>query len=159
MGCSGSKMRGGILCVDTCWSILDEEIDTINDRKYDPFKLRDEDREMFLDVIKPYWKGRSTYEAWLKQIPDDCRDLRDTGQVYINRKAVRGWGETTAGYKQVICEGIEGICDNIRRRKAELDPTVPGDIEKENYLNAMLISAEGICDLAERYAVEAERLP
>lgn len=44
VGCSGSKMRGGILCVDTCWSILDDEIDTINDRKYDPFKLRDEDR-------------------------------------------------------------------------------------------------------------------
>ena len=158
VGCSGSKMRGGILCVDTCWSILDDEIDTINDRKYDPFRLRPEDREMFLEVIKPYWQGRSTYEAWLRQIPDDCRDLRDTGQVYINRKAVRGWGETTAGYKQVINEGIEGICDKIRARKAELDPTVPGDIERENYLNAMLISAEGICDLAERYAVEAERL-
>ena len=158
VGCSGSKMRGGILCVDTCWSILDDELDTINDRKYDPFKLREEDRQMFLDVIKPYWQGRSTYEAWLKQIPDDCRDLRDTGQVYINRKAVRGWGETTAGYKQVITEGIESIRDNIRARKAKLDPTVPGDIEKENYLNALLISAEGICDLAERYAAEAERL-
>ncbi len=22
VGCSGSKMRGGILCADTCWSIL-----------------------------------------------------------------------------------------------------------------------------------------
>lgn len=41
---------------------------------------------------------------------------------------------------------------------ARLDPTVPGDIEKENYLKAMLISAEGICDLADRYADEASRL-
>lgn len=158
VGCSGSKMRGGILCVDTCWSILDDEIDTINDRKYDPFKLREEDRQMFLDVIKPFWQGKSTYEAWLKQIPDDCRDLRDAGQVYINRKAVRGWGETTAGYRQVIEEGIESICERIRKKKAVLDATVPGDIEKEGYLNALLISAEGICDLAERYAVEAEHL-
>lgn len=158
VGCSGSKMRGGILCADTCWSILDDEIDTINDRKYDPFKLRDEDRQMFLDEIKPFWQGRSTYEAWLRQIPDDCRELRDTGQVYINRKAVRGWGETTAGYRQIIEEGIESICETIRKKKAALDATVPGDIEKENYLNALLISAEGICALAERYAVEAERL-
>ena len=158
VGCSGSKMRGGILCVDTCWSILDDELETISTRKYDPFYLTPEDKEMFLDQIKPYWKGRSTYEAWLKQIPDDCRDLRDTGQVYINRKAVRGWGETTAGYRQIIEEGIESICDTIRARKAELDPTVPGDIEKEDYLNALLISAEGICNLAERYAQEAERL-
>lgn len=158
VGCSGSKMRGGILCADTCWSILDEELDTIGTRKYDPFYLRPEDRELFLNEIKPYWHDRSTYEAWLKQIPDDCRKLRDAGQVYINRKAVRGWGETTAGYKQVINEGIEAICENIKARMAKLDAAVPGDIEKENYLKAMLISAEGICELAERYAKEAERL-
>lgn len=158
VGCSGSKMRGGILCADTCWSILDEELDTIGARKYDPFYLRPEDREMFLNVIKPYWEGRSTYEAWLKQIPEDCRKLRDAGQVYINRKAVRGWGETTAGYRQIIEEGIESICGTIRGRMERLDETVPGDIEKMNYLRAMLISAEGICSLAERYADEAERL-
>ena len=158
VGCSGSKMRGGILCADTCWSILDDELDTISERKYDPFYLREEDKELFLKEIKPYWEGRSTYEAWLKQIPDDCRDLRDTGQVYINRKAVRGWGETTAGYRQVIEEGLESICETIRERKAQLDPTVPGDIEKEDYLNALLISAEGIWTLAERYAKEARRL-
>ncbi len=158
VGCPGSKMRGGILCADTCWSILDEELDTISTRKYDPFYLRPEDREMFLNVIKPYWEGRSTYEAWLKQIPEDCRKLRDAGQVYINRKAVRGWGETTAGYRQIIEEGIESICRTIRGRMERLDETVPGDIEKMNYLRAMLICAEGICSLAERYADEAERL-
>lgn len=158
VGCAGSKMRGGIICADTCWSVLDDELETISERKYDPFYLRKEDRELFLREIKPYWEGRSTYEAWLKQIPDDCRKLRDTGQVYINRKAVRGWGETTAGYRQIIEEGIESICDTIRKRKEKLDLTVPGDIEKENYLDAMLISAEGICELADRYADEAQRL-
>lgn len=158
VGCSGSKMRGGILCADTCWSILDEELDTIGTRKYDPFFLRPEDREIFLNEIKPYWHDRSTYERWLKQIPEDCRDLRDAGQVYINRKAVRGWGETTAGYTQVINEGIEAICENIKARLEKLDATVPGDIDKQNYLQSMLISAEGICELAERYAKEAERL-
>ncbi len=55
--------------------------ETISERKYDPFYLREEDKEMFLKEIKPYWEVRSTYEAWLKQIPEDCRDLRDTGQV------------------------------------------------------------------------------
>lgn len=158
VGCSGSKMRGGILCADTCWSILYEELDTISTRKYDPFYLQEEDKELFLKEIKPYWEGRSTYEAWLKQIPEDCRELRDAGQVYINRKAVRGWGETTAGYRQVIEEGIEGICETIRKRRALLDATVPGDIEKDHYLQAMLISAEGICILADRYADEAKRL-
>lgn len=59
VGCSGSKMRGGILCADTCWSILDEEMETISTRKYDPFYFREEDKEAFREEIKPYWEGRS----------------------------------------------------------------------------------------------------
>ncbi|MGD8975775.1 MAG: pyruvate formate lyase family protein, partial [Desulfobacterales bacterium] len=34
VGCSGSRIRGGILCADVCWSILDKELDTISDRPY-----------------------------------------------------------------------------------------------------------------------------
>lgn len=158
VGCPGSKMRGGILCADTCWSVLDEELDTINDRKYDPFHLTEEDRKVFVEEIRPYWRGRSTYEAWLAQIPEDTRVLRDSGMVYINRKAVRGWGETTAGYEQIITEGLSGIVKNIEERKSQLDITVPGDYEKIYYLDAMLIVADGIKILSNRYADEAERL-
>lgn len=158
VGCAGSKMRGGILSADTCWSILDKELETINERKYDPFYLRPEDKKMFLEVVKPFWEGRSTYEAWLKQIPDDVRDLRDNGQIYIDKKAVRGWGETTAGYTQIINEGIESIMDNIRAKRAALDLTEPGAFDKDNYWQALLIAGEGICIMAERYAKEAERL-
>ena len=158
VGCSGSKMRGGIICADTCWSILDDELDTISTRRYDPFYLLPEDREVFLTEIKPFWQGRSSLEAWLKQIPDDCRILRDNGIVYINRKAVRGFGETTAGYTQVIYEGLSSIIDTIEKRRARLDIAIAGDYEKDVYLQAMKISAEGMILLAERYAALAEKL-
>ncbi|KJS20148.1 MAG: pyruvate formate-lyase [Clostridiaceae bacterium BRH_c20a] len=158
VGCSGSKMRAGILCPDTCWSVLNEELDSISERRYDPFYLKSDDRKIFEDEIRPYWKGRSNYEEWLAQIPDDTRELRDNGVIYINRKAVRGWGETTAGYEWLICEGVLGIVKVVEKRKAELDITVPGDYEKDYYLKSLLIVAEGIKTLAERYAVEAKRL-
>ncbi|NLN48569.1 MAG: formate C-acetyltransferase/glycerol dehydratase family glycyl radical enzyme [Clostridiales bacterium] len=158
VGCSGSKRRAGILCADTCWSILDEELDTISARKYDPFYLKREDKEIFEKVIRPYWKGRSNYEAWLKQIPEDTKTLRDNGVVYINRKAVRGWGETTAGYEMIINIGTTGIKEIIQNRKDKLDTTIPGDYEKDYYLSSMLIAAEGIEILAQRYREEALRL-
>jgi len=157
VGCSGSKTRAGILCADTCWSVLNDELETISERRYDPFYLQPEDRKTFETEIRPYWKGRSNYEAWLAQIPDDTRALRDHGVVYINRKAVRGWGETTAGYEWLIREGVKGIARVVAERKAKLDITVPGDYEKDYYLNSLLIVAEGMIALAERYAAEAER--
>lgn len=36
VGNSGSKQRGGLLYADTCWSVLDVELDTISTREYDP---------------------------------------------------------------------------------------------------------------------------
>ncbi|MGI6629823.1 MAG: glycyl radical protein [Bacillota bacterium] len=158
VGCSGSKTRGGILCADTCWSVLNDELDTISERRYDHFYLKPEDRKIFEEEIRPYWKGRSNYEEWLAQIPDDTRELRDNGVIYIDRKAVRGWGETTAGYEWLIQKGILGIVEVVKKRRAQLDLTVPGDYEKDYYLESLLIVAEGIVILAERYAKEAERL-
>ena len=158
VGCPGSKLRAGILCPDTCWSVLDKELDTISDRPYDPFYLRPEDRKLFEDEIRPYWYGRSSYEAWLARIPAAIKILRDQGMLYIDRKAVRGWGETTAGYGWLINEGLEGITKQIKKRKAGLDLTVPGDYERDYYLESLLIVAEGIKIMAARYAVEAERL-
>ena len=97
VGNAGSKIRGGILSADVCWSVLDRELDTINSRQYDKFHLLPEDRRTFEEVIRPYWKGRSNYEEWLARIPDDVAALRDNGALYIDKKAVRGWGEITAG--------------------------------------------------------------
>ena len=158
VGCSGSKIRGGILCSDTCWSVLNDELDTISTRSYDPFYLKQEDRQIFEQEIKPYWRGRSNYEEWLAQVPDDTRELRDNGVIYINRKAVRGFGETTAGYEWLIREGLAGIEESIKKRKAQLDLTVPGDYEKDYYLTSLLIAADGMKLLAQRYSQEAQRL-
>ena len=84
--------------------------------------------------------------------------LRDNGALYIDKKAVRGWGEVTAGYSWFINNGVEGLVQKINARKAQLDATVPGDYEKEIYLDSLLYVAEGMVTLAERYAIEAERL-
>jgi len=158
VGCPGSKIRGGILCADTCWSVLNEELETISSRSYDPFYLNSEDRKMFEEEIRPFWHGRSNFEEWLAQIPDDTRELRDAGVVYINRKAVRGFGETTAGYSWLISQGVSGIESVINEKRATLDLTVPGDYEKDYYLKSLLIVADGMKILASRYAGEAERL-
>lgn len=152
VGNSGSKVRGGILCADCCWSVLDDELETISDRRYDPFYLRAEDKELFLDVVKPYWRGKSNFEQWRRQIPEDLRLLRDNGVVFIDRKGVRGFGETTAGYKWLLNAGLKGIRATITERKARLDLARPGDLEKDNFLEALLLVCEGIAAMAQRYS-------
>jgi len=158
VGCSGRVPRGGILCADVCWSVLDKELETISNRPYDPFYISEEDKEAFKKVIKPYWQGRSNYEKWLALAPKDIIDLQDNGVVYIERKAVRGPGELTPNYQELLSEGIEGIIEYINKKISEFSITEPNHYAKITYLEAMRTAAEGIIILGKRYHDEALRL-
>lgn len=158
VGSYGSKPRGGVICPDSSWAVLDAELDTISNRRYDPFLLKDEDRAIFEKEIKPYWHGRSTWEQWLKQIPEESEVLQGSGAILVQRKAVRGFGEVTAGYSWVLNAGLKGITKYIEEQREKLDIAVPGDYEKDVFLKSLLISAEGIIILANRYADLAEKL-
>ena len=90
VGGSGSKPRGGILCADSSWSILDKELETISTRKFDPFYLSEEDKQTFLNEVKPYWQGKSMLEMWRAQAPEEISLLRHNRMDYIGKKARRG---------------------------------------------------------------------
>ncbi len=158
VGCSGSKTRGGILSADVCWSVMDNELDTMTNRPYDPFEVTDEDKRVFNEIIKPYWKNKSVFEKWLKRIPESVASLRENAIIYIDRKAVRGPGELTPGFDWLLEQGINGIKKQVEEQLAQTELSSPHGFEKQTYLNALLISCEGITILAGRYVKEARRL-
>ncbi|GAB6145909.1 glycyl radical protein [Desulfocicer niacini] len=158
VGCSGKMARGGVLCADVCWSVLDKELETISNRPYDPFYISDEDKKLFKDVIKPYWLGRSNFEKWEAQAPKDIVDLKENAVIYIDRKAVRGPGELTPAYDELLREGMDGIIAYIEQKKSEYDLSKPNHYPRIAYLNAMITAAEGMKILGERYREEALRL-
>ena len=158
VGCAGSKIRGGILCPDTCWPVLEKELDTISTRPQDPFLITEEDKKLFKDFIKPYWEGHSLQEAWRARMPDELRQLMDNAVIFADLRAIRGPGELTADYEFVITEGINGIRQRIEEKLASLDIATYDGYEKSIYLNALLIVCDGIVTLAERYAQLAEKM-
>lgn len=158
VGCSGKVPRGGVLCADVCWSVLDRELETISTRPYDPFYISEEDKQLFKEVIKPYWQGRSNFEKWEAQAPPDIVDLKENAVIYIDRKAVRGPGELTPNYEELLSEGIDGIIAYIEKKKSEYSLSKPNHYPRIAYLNAMRTAAEGMIILGKRYREEALRL-
>lgn len=57
VGNAGSKIRGGILSADVCWSVLDRELETINTREYDKFRLLPEDKKGLRRDHSPLLEG------------------------------------------------------------------------------------------------------
>ena len=158
VGGAGFKPRAGILCADSSCSILDRELDTISTRKFDPFFLSEEGKKIFKEEVSEYWKNKCVLDRWRAMAPKDMETLRDSGMIYIDRKAVRGYGETTPAWDRLLSLGIAGIRKEAEEALAKLDDAHVGDLEKISFLKAELIVCEGIVTLANRHADLAEEM-
>lgn len=158
VGGAGFKPRCGILCADSSCSILDRELDTISTRKFDPFYLSEEGKKIFKEEVSDYWKNKCVLDRWRSLAPEDMETLRDNGMIYIDRKAVRGYGETTPGWERLLTLGISGIRKEVEDVLAKLDDSHVGDLEKMFFLKSELLVCEGIITLANRHARLAEEM-
>lgn len=158
VGGSGFKPRCGILCADSSCSILDREMDTISTRKFDPFYFSEEGKKIFKEEVSEYWKNKCVLDRWRALAPEDMETMRDNGMIYIDRKAVRGYGETTPGWDRLLTLGISGIRKEAEETLSKLDDARAGDLEKIFFLKSELIVCEGIVTLAHRHADLAEEM-
>lgn len=156
VGGSGFKPRCGILCADSSCSILDRELDTISTRKFDPFYLSEEGKKVFKEEVSDYWKNKCVLDRWRALAPEDMETLRDNGMIYIDRKAVRGYGETTPGWDYLLKEGLSGIRKRAEEELAKLDDAHVGDLEKMFFLQSEIMACDGVVALANRHADLAE---
>lgn len=158
VGGPGFKPRCGILCADSSASILDKELDTMSTRPYDPFYMSDEAKRIYVEDVKDYWKDKCVLDRWNKLAPEDMKTLRDNGMIYIDRKAVRGYGETTPGWDYLLKTGIGGIRQKAVDALAALDDAHVGDLEKIFFYKAEIMACDGIILLANRHADLAEQM-
>lgn len=158
VGGAGFKPRCGILCADSSCSILDRELDTISTRKFDPFYLSEEGKKVFKEDVSDYWKEKCMLDRWRAMAPEDMEILRDNGMIYIDRKAVRGYGETTPGWERLLSLGISGIRREAEEALSGLNDAHVGDLEKMFFLKSELIVCEGIVTIANRHADLAAKM-
>lgn len=158
VGGVGFKPRAGVLCADSSASIIEKELDTISTRPYDPFYLSEEGKKVFKEDVQDYWKNKCVLDRWRLMAPKDMETLRNNGIIFIDRKAVRGYGENTPGWERILHKGLGTIRQEAKDALAKLDDAVPGDLEKMYFYQATIQAADGIILLANRHADLAEKM-
>ncbi|MCG8686688.1 MAG: hypothetical protein MI892_17550, partial [Desulfobacterales bacterium] len=88
----------------------------------------------------------------------DIVDLKENAVIYIDRKAVRGPGELTPDYRELLAEGMEGIIEYIKGKRKEYDLSKANHYPRIAYLDAMITAAQGMIILGKRYRDEALHL-
>ncbi|MCH4072116.1 glycyl radical protein [Pseudoramibacter sp.] len=151
------KPRAGILNPDSACSVIENELDTISTRPYDPFYLSEESKKIFMDKIAPYWRGKCVLDRWNAMMPEKVRTMRDGGMLYVDKKFVRGYGENTPGWRTLLAKGVGGIKKEAEEKLAALDIAQGEDVlEQQIFYRSEILAAEGIIAYANRHADLAE---
>jgi formate C-acetyltransferase len=157
VGNAGCLPRAGIYCPDITWKWVKDELDTVENRPFDPYVVTEQTKELLRREVFPYWEGKSSEENILKKLSEKVRLVTvGSGVIDLSLKLVNSSGEYAPGYPNVIAKGFVGI-----RKKAEekLERLSPEDDQPAiDFLNAVRLCCDGIMTLAQRYAAEARRL-
>jgi pyruvate formate-lyase/glycerol dehydratase family glycyl radical enzyme len=160
VGTPGKERRSACINPEVSWKWVEEEMDGLEAREQDPYRISPEQREVLADQIFPYWRGQSLEEAYLARLPEETAVLAvDTGIVDNDSKWRAYVGEITPDYEDVIfAKGFAGIRQEAESRLARLQPVSRETIEQIHFYRATIITSTALIRLGERYAREAEAL-
>ncbi len=160
VGSAGMFRRSGILTPEFSWKWVDREMDTFETRSQDPYYMTEEQRSFVREQIFPYWKGKSLEEAFLSRIPEDtAKILIDTGIIDNDSKWRQAVGEITPDYQDRLFPlGYRGILKEAKEKLEKLEPLSDEALDQMEFYRSVILAAEGIMNLAERYADHAAEL-
>ncbi len=160
VGAVGEFRKCGILTPEFSWTWVDREMDNFSSRRQDPYEMTDEQREFVRKEIFPYWRGKSLEEAFLARLPEETANVAvDTGIIDNDSKWRQAVGEITPDYQDVLFKkGFGGIIREAREKLEGLNPSNSVDLERIEFYNSIIITSQGIIELAGRYADMASEI-
>ena len=137
---------------EVCGGWLENELEGISARDWDPLIATEEDKQILREEIFPYWRGRAVDERMFATLPRETKELcyadpeayppAGTAVLQNRNQATSYVGNIYPNYKIVLKKGFNGIMEHARRRLDELDSANPEDLEKIHFLNAVLITSQ-----------------
>jgi pyruvate formate-lyase/glycerol dehydratase family glycyl radical enzyme len=138
-----------------CHSLKD--LDILNSREKIPFAVSPEVRQLYAEIIIPFWRGKTMRELIFQEMTDTWKDAYEAG-VFTEFMEQRSPGHTVLDDK-IYHKGVLDFKADIRRSLERLDYlNDPDAYAKREQLKAMAICADALTRFAERHAERAQEL-
>ncbi len=138
---------------------IKNEIESVDKREM-TLKVNKKDKETILEDVK-YWEGKSVMDQarvqWREKFGKLIEEMRDARLIY-DTGSWQSQGRLIVDYPKVIKKGLRGIIEEAKEELAKTEVLRLGDKDKVNFLNAVIISCEGVINFAKRYAALAEKM-
>ena len=134
-----------------------QDLDILNSRSKVWFRVDQETRNAFEEVIIPFWKGRSNRDRIMQQMSSEWHDSYDAG-IFTEFMEQRAPGHTVAGNK-VFRKGMLDLIVDIENAQQKIDWLNDAKaFDRSEELKAMKITAESIILFANRHAAQLETI-
>ena len=138
-----------------CHSLQD--LDILDSREKIPFAVSDEARQVYRDVIIPFWRGRSMRDLIFWEMTEEWRAAYEAG-IFTEFMEQRSPGHTVLDDK-IYRKGLAEFILEIEKSLSELDYLNDAQAyAKQEQLEAMAICADALIRFAERHAEKAREL-
>ena len=156
------KVRGGPLSPEVNSSWYTKEMDSFHTREQENYaEVSEEDKEIIRDCCE-YWKGKSLFDHWQKEIPDEFKfangPIIGGGGFCLNTQY---FGHIATDFEAILSKGVVGLKAEIDQKIEELKKDTIGNIDsykKVQYLLCMKRSLNALVIFANRYADLAESM-
>lgn len=135
---------------------IEQEIDTFEKRRLDPFKMSDGHKKEAKELLR-YWRGRTHRDLCRKKLasylPDHVKAHYDIHTCNINQilsnlyHTTTGDGHIIADYEKVLSAGLKGV---ISRAEGRLRKET--EEHESDFLQAVIITANAVIKFAHRFA-------
>ncbi len=134
-----------------------QDLEILDSRPKVSFKVDDETKKIYQEIIIPYWKGKNNRDKIMRAMTPEWIAAYKAG-VFTEFQEQRAPGHTVAGDK-IYRKGMKDIVKDIDESIARLDFfNDPQAYDKQQELEAMKIAANTIVMYAKRNAEELEKL-
>jgi formate C-acetyltransferase len=143
------KPRAGIMSpeMDPYWLL--KELDQFSTRPQDRFEISEEDKQIYRDVLYPYWEKRSMKDFINSQMTDEVKAAVGT-QIFSINQTDKGQGHIIIDYPRLLNNGLSTLVEEMREHCAR-------DAHNTFYASALILLEASQRHIL-RYAALAETL-
>jgi len=159
-GRAGKAGRYGILYPEIDGDFYKQVIKELPSREQCPFVLSDDEAQLVLEEMAPYWEGKTFHEHLNNALPESvhnvtyCDPKGLTSRYVVNETAsYRSSLQWVHDYEKVLKRGFEDLKQEALDGIAALNDMSPLDTcDKKPFLEAMVIISDAIMLWARRHA-------
>ena len=155
VGSNTKAPRGCQVFPEYSYSWLQDEFDTVATRSADPFYISEQTKET-LRKVYPYWAGKTTSELATSYMSPEALAAIEHNMFTPGNYFYNGIGHVTVDYGKVLKIGFKGIIKEAEQAMAKLNVADADYAKRNQFLQAVIISCNAVCDYAARYVSLAE---